>query len=140
MSESVVDLAGSYCAAWNAHDLEEILALHTEDSTFAFHIGVPPVVGKSAIRESFAASLRQYADVHFAVERLHVGAGHYVAEMRFSALAVRSRAGQALAGGGVAIEIDLVDVMTVEGGLVKRKDSYTDPVTLRRQLAGAATA
>jgi hypothetical protein len=42
-----------------------------------------------------------------------------------------------LAGTDSAFEVDLVDVVTVEDGMVKSKDSYIDAVSMQAQLGMA---
>ena len=39
-----------------------------------------------------------------------------------------------LAGTDSAFEVDLVDLITIEDGLVKSKDSYIDAVAMQAQL------
>jgi ketosteroid isomerase-like protein len=40
-----------YAAAWNRHDVDAILALHTEDAVFENHTSGGLAVGKVAIRK-----------------------------------------------------------------------------------------
>jgi len=53
MSAEVQDLAVRYGAAWAAHDLDAIMALHTEDTVFHLHGDAPPAVGLAAVRDAF---------------------------------------------------------------------------------------
>lgn len=64
--------AGDWMASWNSHDLERILAHHTED----FEMSSPLIVqlmgeptgmleGKAAIREYWARALARIPDLHF---------------------------------------------------------------------------
>jgi hypothetical protein len=48
MSAEVQDLAVRYGAAWAAHDLDAIMALHTEDTVFHLHGDAEPAVGCGA--------------------------------------------------------------------------------------------
>ena len=45
MSKEVEDLAVRYGAAWAEHDLDAIMALHTEETVFHLHGGGEPAVG-----------------------------------------------------------------------------------------------
>jgi len=47
------DLLDRYGKAWNSHDLDAVMALHTDDTMFHLHAGEAPVVGATAVRESF---------------------------------------------------------------------------------------
>ena len=41
-----------YFAAWAAHDPDAIVALHTPDTRFWWHMGGEPVVGREAVRDT----------------------------------------------------------------------------------------
>ena len=123
MSAEVQDLAVRYGAAWAAHDLDAIMAMHTEETVFHLHGGDGPAVGRSAVRDAFAAGMEQWPDIRFDRKRVHIGSGHFVSEYEMSA----SKEGR-------PIVCDGVDVFTVEGGLIARKDSYLDLAAIQRQL------
>jgi ketosteroid isomerase-like protein len=111
---SVEELAARYQEAWNSRDLDAIASLHTVDSVFQLHaVGGQEVVGRDAIRATFAAFVDQFPDVHFARERLRVGSGHWVFESKLTAASAE-------------VEIDCIDVIEVGDGLVARKDTYLD--------------
>jgi hypothetical protein len=44
-----------------------------------------------------------------------------------------------LAGTETSVGVDLIDLITVEHGLVKSKDSYIDAVSMQAQLGMAVT-
>jgi ketosteroid isomerase-like protein len=112
--DSVEELAARYEKAWNSRDLDAIASLHTADSVFQLHaVGGQEVVGRDAIRATFAAFVDQFPDVHFARERLRVGSGHWVCESKLTAASAE-------------VEIDCIDVIEVGDGLVARKDTYLD--------------
>jgi len=54
MSTDVQEFAGRYGAAWAAHDLDAIMAMHTEETVFHLHGGAEPAVGWAATRDAFA--------------------------------------------------------------------------------------
>jgi ketosteroid isomerase-like protein len=123
MSEEVEDLAVRYGAAWAEHDLDAIMALHTEETVFHLHGGAEPAVGWAATREAFAAGMEQWPDIRFDRKRVHIGPGHFVSEYEMT-----------VTKDGREIVCDGADVFTVEGGRVARKDTYLDLAAIQRQL------
>jgi ketosteroid isomerase-like protein len=77
MSAEVQELAVRYGAAWAGHDLDAIMAMHTEDSVFHLHGGGEPAIGLSAVRDAFAAGMEQFPDVRFDRKRVHIGSGAF---------------------------------------------------------------
>jgi len=124
MSAEVQDLAVRYGAAWAAHDLDAIMALHTEDTVFHLHGDAPPAVGLAAVREAFASAMAQWPDLRFERKRVNIGSAHFVSEYVMAA----TRAGQEIACDGV-------DVFSLRDGLVARKDTYLDWAAVQRQAA-----
>jgi uncharacterized protein (TIGR02246 family) len=112
-----------YHAAWEAKDPDAIVALHTEDSTFALRSGGARVRGRDGLRQHFAQIFRDFPGYRAEVDRLLLGRGHWVLEWT---MVVELPA----AGGGTSTaRIDLVDVVDVdEAGLVTRKDVWVDGV------------
>jgi hypothetical protein len=127
MSAEIQELAIRYGAAWAAHDLDAIMAMHTDDTVFHLHGAAEPAVGLSAVREAFTAGMEQWPDIRFDRKRVHIGSGHFVSEYEMSA-----------SKGGHPVVCDGVDVFTVEGGLIARKDSYLDLAAVQRQLGELA--
>jgi steroid delta-isomerase-like uncharacterized protein len=119
------DLFQRYADAWGRHDPDAIVALHTEDTTFHAHIGQEPARGKAAVRQAFADLFAQFPDLGFMQVSLRTGPDFWVVEWRMSGT---------LAGTDNAFEVDLVDLITIEDGLVKSKDSYIDAVAMQAQL------
>ena len=129
MSAEVQDLAVRYGAAWAAHDLDAITALHTEDTVFHLHGDAEPAVGLAAAREAFARAMAQWPDIRFERKRVHVGSAHFVSEYQMAA----TQAGQ-------QIVCDGVDVFSVRDGLVARKDTYLDWAAVQRQMGELAAS
>jgi ketosteroid isomerase-like protein len=127
MGADVQDLALRYGAAWAAHDLDAIMALHTEDTVFHLHGSGEPAVGWSATRDAFAAAMVQWPDLRFDRKRVHIGADHFVSEYEMAATA-----------GGREIVCDGVDVFSVRDGQVARKDTYLDWAAVQQQLGALA--
>jgi ketosteroid isomerase-like protein len=123
MSAEVQELAVRYGAAWAEHDLDAIMAMHTDNTVFHLHGGGEPAVGPIAVREAFAAGMAQSPDIRFDRKRVHIGSDHFVSEYVMSA----SKDGRPIVCEGV-------DVFTVEAGLIARKDTYLDLAAVQRQL------
>jgi steroid delta-isomerase-like uncharacterized protein len=121
----VEKLIQSYSDAWGSRDADRIVALHTNDTTFHAHAGQEAARGKAAVRQAFTDLLAQFPDLAFARVSQRVGPDFWVAEWRMSGT---------LVGTDNRFEVDLVDVLTVEDGLVKSKDSYIDAVSMQAQL------
>ncbi len=134
-------LAERYGEAWNAQDLDGILALHAEDGSFQLHIpGGEPVEGRAAIREAFAGFLTQLPDIRFEPRRLLAGPGFWVLESNMigTAAAPFDVDGEQVDAPGARIEVDAVDVITVREGLVQTKDTYVDALAFQSQLEAAS--
>ena len=128
--QTIQDLADRYGDAWHSHDPDAIVALHTDDTKFHLHVGDEPARGRDAVRETFAQILTQWPDLHFHPVALRYGDDFWVAEWRMTATGAD----------GSRMEADAVDVITVENGLVKTKDTYVDsdhdPAADRRRAGG----
>jgi len=124
------DLFERYAEAWGRHDPDAIVALHTEDTRFHAHIGQEPAVGKAAVRQAFADLFEQFPDLGFEQVSLITGSDFWVVEWKMSGT---------LAATGAQLDVDLIDLITVENGLVRTKDSYLDAVSMQAQL-GLAVA
>jgi steroid delta-isomerase-like uncharacterized protein len=121
----VDDLFHRYAEAWAHRDPDAIVAMHTEDTTFHAHVGRQPACGKAAVRQAFSDLFAQFPDLAFEQVSLQTGPDFWVVEWKMSGT---------LAGTDTAFEVDLVDVITVQDGLVKSKDSYIDAVAMQAQL------
>lgn len=107
------ELAARYYKAWNAHDIDAILALYADDIEFcspyiaALGIASDGVVrGKTRLRDYFERALARAPDLRFVPESLCVGArGH--------TLIYRNHRGER------AAEVHQLDA----GGLIVRADA-----------------
>ena len=127
MSVETQELAARYGAAWAAHDLDAIMAMHTDDTVFHLHGGGEPAVGLAATREAFAAAAAQWPDIRFEKTRVYIGADHFVSEYEMSG-----------SSAGKSFSCDGVDVIAVTDGRVARKDTYLDWPAIERQLGREA--
>ena len=128
MSIETQELAARYGAAWAAHDLDAIMAMHTNDTVFHLHGGGDPAVGLGATRAAFAAAASQWPDIRFEKSRVYIGDGHFVSEYQMSATS-----------DGKRILCDGVDVIAVVDGRIARKDTYLDWSAIHRQLGPELT-
>jgi uncharacterized protein (TIGR02246 family) len=110
-----------YHQAWEAKDADEIVLLHSEDSTFALRAGEERVQGRAALRERFAAVFEKFPGFRAEVQRLVLGDAHWVLEWTMIIDLVDTD------GQLFTARIDLLDVVDVDArGLVVRKDVYVD--------------
>jgi ketosteroid isomerase-like protein len=129
MSVEVQELAARYGAAWATHDLDAIIAMHTDDTVFHLHGSAEPAVGSTAVREAFAAGIAQWPDIRFERKRVYVGEGHFVSEYEMSATTTD----------GQRVVCDGVDVFAIVGGRIARKDTYLDLAAIQHQLPDKPT-
>jgi ketosteroid isomerase-like protein len=112
-----------YFAAWADRDPDAIVALHTPDTRFWTHLGGDPIVGRDAVRATFAGLFEQFPDFSFEVYRVFYGEGHWVLDW-------------ALISGDV--RFDCLDIVEVDAdGLVSRKDTFVDSVQLQAAVGAA---
>ena len=132
---SLGDAIERYNTAWNDRDLDAIVAMHTADMVFANHTAGESAEGDE-VREHIGAIFETWPDIEFSTRRIYVRDGLVVQE--WTARATHSKAmrrGQLVAEPtGRRVEWDGMDVIPFEGGLVKRKDVYSDSVSILRQL------
>lgn len=124
-----------YNDAWNAHDLDAIMAMHAPDMVFHNHTAGESAQGEE-VRGHIGAIFETWPDIAFSERRLYVREGLVVQE--WTATATHSnemRRGDLVAEAtGKAISWDGLDVIPYENGLVKRKDVYSDSVSILTQL------
>ena len=133
--ESLADAIDRYNAAWNAHDLDAIDALHAPDMVFHNHTAGESAEG-GAVREHIGTIFATWPDIEFSTRRLYVRDGLVVQEWTATATHERvMRRGDLVAEPtGRRISWDGMDVIPFEDGLVKRKDVYSDSVSILRQV------
>lgn len=124
-----------YNAAWNDHDLDAIISMHASDMVFANHTAGESAEG-SEVREHIGSIFQTWPDIEFSARRLYVRDGLVVQE--WTARATHSkvmRRGELVAEPtGRRVEWVGMDVIPYEDGLVKRKDVYSDSVSILRQV------
>jgi steroid delta-isomerase-like uncharacterized protein len=133
--ESLEATIARYNDAWNAHDVDAIVAMHAPDMVFANHTAGESADGE-AVRDHIAAIFESWPDIAFETRRLYVRDGLVVQEWTARATHSRPmRRGDIVADPtGAEVAWDGLDVIPFEGGLVKRKDVYSDSVSILRQV------
>jgi steroid delta-isomerase-like uncharacterized protein len=134
-SQRMPRLFDDYGEAWASHDADAIAGFHAEDGIFHLHAGAEEVRGRDAIRATFAGFLAQFPDLEFAEQQKMIEDWGWVVRWTMSGtLAVSFDTGTGVAEPGGRIEIDAVDVITVDDGLLTAKHTYLDWASALRQL------
>jgi steroid delta-isomerase-like uncharacterized protein len=133
--EALEGAIARYNEAWNAHDLDAIMAMHAPDMVFENHTAGERADGE-AVREHIGSIFETWPDIRFEGRRTYARDGLVVQEWTATAThANEMRRGDLVAEPtGKAITWDGLDVIPFENGLVKRKDVYSDSVSILRQL------
>jgi steroid delta-isomerase-like uncharacterized protein len=134
-AEALREAIDRYNAAWNAHDLDAIMAMHAPDMVFENHTAGETAVGEEA-RGHIGSIFETWPDIAFTTRRLYVREGLVVQEWTAGATHANTmRRGDLVAEPtGKSVEWDGLDVIPFEDGLVKRKDVYSDSVSILRQV------
>lgn len=125
-----------YNAAWNDHDVEAIVAMHTDDSVFENHTTGDVNIGKDAIRSAITGIFAVFPDLTFEARSQYIREDLVVQEWtaRGTHQGAMNRSGMTIEPTGRAVEYRGMDIIPIRDGLVARKDVYSDGVTLLRQL------
>ncbi|CAN5224764.1 nuclear transport factor 2 family protein [soil metagenome] len=108
------DFATRYNAAWNAHDIPAIMAMHNDETSYQRH-GNPKVYkGKQAVAEQFGKDFSGLPGLHFEGVALYGSDDHFVSESILTAARPD----------GTPVTMELVDVITLRDGKVVSKSSY----------------
>lgn len=122
-------IAKRYFAAWEAHDVEAIVALHTPDTQFQAHGRGSAVHGSEALRREFTHVFELYPNFGFDERRVLFGSGHWVLDWTLTF----QRPGEDRRG------IHCLDVVEVSpDGLISRKDTFFDFAELKAAFDGSA--
>jgi uncharacterized protein (TIGR02246 family) len=113
-----------FCAAWNAHDLDGLMACMAEDCVFQASAG-PEVegrrhVGREAVRAGYAAVFEDFPDAQWRDGRHRVLGDLGISMWRFTAT---DRDGR-------PVEVEGCDLFAFDGELISRKNSF------RKQRSG----
>jgi steroid delta-isomerase-like uncharacterized protein len=124
-----------YNEAWNAHDLDAIVSMHAADMVFENHTAGESAQGEE-VRRHIASIFETWPDIRFETRRLYARDGVVTQEWTATATHANTmRRGELTAEpSGKRIEWRGVDVIPFEAGLIKRKDVYSDSVSILRQV------
>jgi steroid delta-isomerase-like uncharacterized protein len=103
-----------YNEAWNAHDVDAIVAFHAPGMVFENHTAGERVEGAD-VRGHIARIFENWPDLAFRGRRLYARDGVVVSEWTATATD----------GDGRRLEWDGVDIFPFEDGLILRKDVYS---------------
>ena len=124
-----------YNDAWNDHDVAAIMGMHAPDMVFHNHTAGESATGEE-VRGHLESIFETWPDIRFDTRRLYVRDGLVVQE--WTATATHSRM---MRRGDIVAEPtqrevrwDGMDVIPFERGLVKRKDVYSDSISILRQV------
>ena len=135
MNDDLQARIDAYNAAWNAHDLDAIMAMHAPSMVFENHTAGEVAEGP-AVREHIGAIFAAWPDIHFESRRTYVREDLVVQEWTATATHTQpmSRGGITAAPSGRRISWKGLDVIPFEHGLILRKDVYSDSVSILRQV------
>ncbi len=133
--QNLEEAIGHYNEAWNDHDLDAIMSMHAPDMVFENHTAGESAQGEE-VRAHIGAIFETWPDINFETRRLYVREGVVTQEWTATATHTNAmRRGDLEAEPtGKRVEWRGVDVIPYEDGLVKRKDVYSDSVSILRQV------
>jgi len=133
--DALTEAIGRYNDAWNAHDLDAIVAMHAPDMVFANHTAGESATGEE-VRGHIASIFETWPDLRFETRRLYVREGLVVQEWTATATHTNTmrRGNLEAPPTGRAISWDGIDSIPFEDGLIKRKDVYSDSVSILSQV------
>ena len=134
-TDRLADTIAAYNDAWNAHDVDRIASMHAPDMVFENHTAHERAEGDEALRH-IAAIFDAWPDIEFETRRLYVREDLVVQEWTARATHTKPlRRGDIVAEpSGKRVEWVGMDVIPFEGGLIKRKDVYSDSVGILQQV------
>jgi steroid delta-isomerase-like uncharacterized protein len=133
--EALTEKIERYNEAWNSHDVDAIVSMHAPDMVFANHTAGESASGEE-VRAHIASIFETWPDLRFETQRLYVREGLVVQEWTATATHTETmrRGDLEAAPTGHTVSWDGIDSIPFEDGLVKRKDVYSDSVSILRQV------
>lgn len=129
-------LAGKYLDAWQAHNVDAIIALHTPDTVFTSVATGTEAIGREAVREAIIGIFAVWPDMHFHPHFVHTTPDLMLAESTLKVTqAVPLPLGDTVVEpNGKTIAFPIADILELDNGLVKRKSTYFDALGYVRQM------
>jgi glyoxylase-like metal-dependent hydrolase (beta-lactamase superfamily II)/predicted ester cyclase len=130
---SATEIARSYFAALNEHDLDRATALWAPDGVDRF-VGGEELIGPDGVRQYFGALFGAFPD--FSLEVLECTTARQRTAVRWRARGTFAGPGDfdGFAPNGAQVDLEGCDVLTVSGDLIRHNDAYLDSGALARQL------
>ena len=130
-----VELGHRWNEAWNAHDLDTIMSMHAPDMVFENHTAGESATGEEA-RAHIGAIFETWPDIAFETRRAYIRDGLVVQEWTATATHKNTMTRGELTAEptGNTVSWNGLDVIPFEDGKVKRKDVYSDSVSILRQV------
>jgi steroid delta-isomerase-like uncharacterized protein len=123
-------LAREYDAAWNAGDVDAIVARHAQDGSYHLHVaGAPVITGRQTLHKAFTAALANWRELSFEPVRVRCEERGYVWESTVRGVLERPlRLGAVTVPvTGTPLRFTGVDLVTLDqDGLISTKDTYFD--------------
>jgi steroid delta-isomerase-like uncharacterized protein len=134
-SKPLGPVIAAYNDAWNAHDVTLIGSMHAPDMVFENHTAGERAEGQAAL-DHIARIFESWPDINFQTRRLYVREDLVVQEWTATATHVKplSRGDIVAEPSGKRVEWEGMDIIPFEHGKVKRKDVYSDSVSILRQV------
>ena len=126
--QELQEFIDAYNAAWNTHDVEAIVSMHTEDSVFENHVTGDVNVGREAIGKAITGIFSVFPDLAFETRRAYLREDLVVQEWTAKGTheGTMTRSGIEVQPTGRKVEYKGMDVIPIRDGLVARKDVYSD--------------
>jgi steroid delta-isomerase-like uncharacterized protein len=136
MTHSLETTLDRYTEAWNRHDVEGILALHTEDSVFENHTSGGKAVGLAELRALLESIFSTLPDLSFEGRRRYIQGDVAVVEWTAHATFCRpiTRGGSSYLPTGERLVWNGLDVIPTREGKVAGKHVYADSISFLRQI------
>ena len=132
-ADALKEIEGPLIEAWNAHDVEAVVARYTDDLVYIDPNTRGPVEGADAMRR-YLTKLFERWEMHWTVKQLFPLADcDGSAALWHATLTARAS--------GKSAEVDGMDLVLIDGDKVKRNEVYYDraalaPLLLPQQAAG----
>lgn len=130
---TATEIAKSYFAALNAHDLDQATALWAPDAVDRL-VGGVELRGPAGVRQYFASLFAAFPD--FSLEVLECTTARQRTAVRWRARGTFAGPGEfeGFAPNGAQVDLEGCDVLTVSDDLILHNDAYLDSGSIARQL------